>query len=87
MPRTARAFDASALREALAETVNRVAYGKERVTVRRRGKPVAALVPLEDLELLEALEDRLDLEAARAALAESTERIPYEKVRRTLGLA
>ena len=36
--------------------------------------------------MLEALEDRLDVEAARKALAESDERIPYEKVRKELGL-
>ena len=35
---------------------------------------------------LEALEDQRDIEAADAALAESDERIPYEKVRRELGL-
>ena len=48
--------------------VNRVAYGKERVILSRRGRDLAAIVPLEDVELLEALEDRLDLDAARAAL-------------------
>lgn len=39
-----------------------------RAVVTRDGRPVAAVVSLEDLELLEALEDRLDLEAARKAL-------------------
>jgi hypothetical protein len=34
---------------------------------------------------LEELEDRSDVEAARAALAESKERIPYEHARRKLG--
>ena len=41
---------------------------------------------VEDLAALEALEDQRDIEAADAALAESDERIPYEKVRRELGL-
>ena len=36
--------------------------------------------------LLEEAEDRLDVEAARAALAESDERIPYEEFRRRQGL-
>ena len=41
------------------------------MVVERRGKGVAAIVPVGDLEFLEALEDRLDLEAARAALKEA----------------
>jgi hypothetical protein len=47
---------------------------------------MAALVPVEDLALLEELEDRSDVEAARAALAQSKRRIPYEQARRSLGL-
>ena len=58
-------------RKRLAEVVNRAAYGKERVILARRGKAVAAIVSLEDVELLEALEDRIDLENARAALTEA----------------
>src|SRR3954468_10045222 len=42
------------------ETVNQVAYGKERVLVTRHGKALVALVPVEDLELIEAMEDRID---------------------------
>ncbi|MCZ7645637.1 MAG: type II toxin-antitoxin system Phd/YefM family antitoxin [Planctomycetota bacterium] len=56
-------------RKNFSDTVNRAAYGKERVTLTRRGRPVAALVPVEDLALLEALEDKLDLDEARKALA------------------
>ncbi len=49
---------------------NKVAFTKERVLLERHGKPIAALVPVEDLELLQELEDRLDLAAARKALKE-----------------
>ena len=68
--------------------VNRAAYGHERVLLTRHGKPIAAIVPTEDLEFLEALEDRDDLEAARAALADpdNQEEIPWEKVKADLGL-
>lgn len=38
----------------LAELINRVAYGDERLIVLRRGQPVAALVSMEDLRQLEA---------------------------------
>ena len=53
---------AGKVRQKFAETVNRVASRRERVIVRRRGKKLAALIPFEDLMLLEELEDRLDLE-------------------------
>jgi prevent-host-death family protein len=37
----------------LSEYLNRVAYGGERIVVERHGKPVAALVSVEDLQKLE----------------------------------
>jgi prevent-host-death family protein len=74
-------------RGTLAETLNRVTYRGERVVIQKRGKPVAALVPVEDLRLLEQLEDQLDLEAARQALAEAKgRRIPWPTLKRQLGL-
>ena len=78
------------LRQSLAEVLNRAEYQGERIIIHRRGKDVAAIVPLEDLKLLERLieevEDRLDVEAARVSMAESEDCIPYADVRRRLGL-
>jgi prevent-host-death family protein len=48
-------------RKDLAEILNRAAYGKERVVLTRRGKDVAAIVPIDDLNVLEAIEDHMDL--------------------------
>ncbi|WP_243371613.1 type II toxin-antitoxin system prevent-host-death family antitoxin [Geotalea sp. SG265] len=73
-------------RNGFAEVINRASFGKERFVLTRRGKQLVAIVPVEDLELLEELEDRMDIEAAKAALAESDERISYEDLRRELGL-
>ena len=56
------------LRERFAEAVGRVQRTGERITIRKYGKPVAAMVPSSDLEALEALEDRLDLLDALDAL-------------------
>ena len=42
------------LRATLAEAVNRVAFAKDRILVIRHGKAVAALVPIEDLAILDA---------------------------------
>ncbi len=78
----------SEARHDFAEIVNRAAYGGERVRVVRRGQAVAAIIPIEDLELLERLEDELDLEAAREALADPANAvpIPWEQVKAELGL-
>jgi prevent-host-death family protein len=70
----------------LVRTVERVAGERERVTLTSDGKPVAAIVPAEDLELLEALEDRLDVEEARRALTEDGPSVAWEKVKAELGL-
>ena len=70
----------------LVRTVERVAEEGERVALTRNGKPVAAIVTAEDLAFLEDLEERIDLEEARKALAEPGDSIPWEKVRAELGL-
>ncbi len=73
-------------RDDFAELVNRVAYAHERVRVVRRGKELAAIVPMADIELLEALEDEIDLAAAREALADpqNATPIPWDEVRARL---
>jgi prevent-host-death family protein len=72
------------------EILERVTSDGERVILRRRGKKVAAVVPIEDLKLLEELEDRQDVELAQAALEEmkrtGEKPIPWSKVKAKLGL-
>ena len=65
---------------------DRVARKHERVVISRRGRESVAMVPVEDLERLQAIEDAEDIRAADAALAESNRRIPYDEVRKELGL-
>jgi prevent-host-death family protein len=83
-------LNVSKAREEFPEVVNRAAYGKERTIVSRRGKDLAAVIPIEDLRLLERLAeeemDRIDLEAAHAALAEPGENISLEQLKKELGL-
>ena len=75
------------VRDALSDTVDRVAFKGERVILQRHGKDEAALISIEDLELLEALEDREDIAAAREALTESSARGNYGDLRKEFGLA
>lgn len=65
-------------RATFVDLVSRVAYGRERVMVTRRGERVAALVPAEDMALLELLEDELDLSQAREALADPENAAPID---------
>ena len=75
-------------RAQFSEIINRAAFGKERVTLTRRGKEIVAVVPIEDMKLLEALEDKIDLEEARAALAEAKKKgtVSWEKLKGELGI-
>jgi prevent-host-death family protein len=45
-------------RDELADLINRVAYGHERIILTRHSKPVACIVPPEDLAKLEQLEQQ-----------------------------
>jgi prevent-host-death family protein len=76
---------ASSARQNFSDIVNRAAYGRERIIVHRRKKPIAAVIPIEDLELLEKLEDEIDLKAAREALKEPGT-IPWETIKKKLRL-
>jgi len=68
------------------DIVNKVAYGNESVVLTRRGKNIAALISMEELELLQRIEDRLDIEDANKAVSEKGESIPAEEAWKMLGL-
>jgi prevent-host-death family protein len=72
-------------RDNIADLVNRVAYGGERVVLHRRGKELAVLIPVADLERLEALETAADAAALQEGLDEGHTK-PYEQMRRRRGL-
>jgi prevent-host-death family protein len=80
-----KTLEASELRQQFSDALNTVAYAGQRIAIKRHGKRVAVLVPVEDLALLEAIEDRMDLAAARKALKEKG-RIPWAEVKKELGL-
>ncbi|MEK6711392.1 MAG: type II toxin-antitoxin system prevent-host-death family antitoxin [Nitrospinota bacterium] len=77
-------------RNAFSEVINSAAYGKDRIALTRRGKAIAYVVPPDDVEALEAIEDRIDAEKARKVI-ERLERgeektYPLEEVARELGV-
>lgn len=75
----------TALRNASTETLSRVQYQGERVIVERHGKAVAAIISVDDLRILEAIEDRIDLAAARRALKEPGSK-SLKEIRAALGV-
>ncbi len=85
---TSEAITTVAARQHFSELVNRVAYGKDRILLTRRNRPLAAVVPIEDVALLEQMEDRDDLKAARAAIREVKRKgtIPWTRIKKELGL-
>jgi len=58
MPRKNTRIPASQVRQEFSDMLNRAAYGRERIVMSRRGKPVAAIVSVDDLHLLETCEGR-----------------------------
>lgn len=71
-------------REHFSEVLNRTAYGKERTILTRHGRKLAVVMPLEDLETLEALEDKIDVEEAIKAMEEPGE-TSLEALKKELG--
>lgn len=80
-----KTVEASQLRQGIADALNTVAFAGERIAINRHGKRVAVLVSVDDLALLEALEERLDVRLAKQALKEKGT-IPWARAKKTLGL-
>jgi hypothetical protein len=56
------------VRHDFSNVANRVIFGGERIYIKKNGKAALAMVPIADVEALEVLEDRLDIEAAKEAI-------------------
>lgn len=80
-------LESTKAKDSFGDTINRAAYAKERIILTRRGKPVAALVPLEDIQLLEELENAEDAEDVRLAREEAArgEVVSWESVKEEFG--
>ena len=83
-------LDASEARHIFSEVLNRAAYGQERIVLKRHGKPVAAVVSVEDLARLEQMEDMQDVREAeqveKRAKAKEEKPVSWSKAKKRLGL-
>jgi len=82
-------ISAADARKHLADLINRVAYGKERVVLTRHGKQHCALVPIEDLSFLDKLQgaaESRDVSEAESDRAEGTS-ILWPDLKRELGFS
>ncbi len=68
----------------LTDILNQASYGKERIEVLRRNKPIAYIVPVEDVEMLEKIEDLFDLKEAESRKDEDT--VTLEELKKELDL-
>ncbi len=77
-------------RRDLAKLVDRVRRGRARIVLTRNRKRAAALVSPDDLELLEAIEDAIDIQEAQRILrrikATGEKLIPLSQVKKDLRL-
>ncbi len=73
-------------RKKFANIINQVAFGNESFVLTRRGEPIAAIVSMKELKLLQDLEDRIDIEDAWKSKNEPGEPIPWEVLKKELDI-
>lgn len=73
-------------RKKFANIINRVAYSDESFVLTRRGEPIAAIVSMKELNILQDIEDRMDVEDAWKAKNEPGEPIAWEELKKELEL-
>ena len=71
-------------RKKFSNIINRVAFGEESFVLTRRGEPMAALVSMKELKLLQELKDQMDIGDAWKAKTEPGEPIPWEELKNEL---
>jgi len=79
-----RTVTATELKEDFRKTTGRVELAGERVIVRRHNRDAFALIPINDLRLLEMVEDKIDALEALKSLDDPRPSIPWEVAKQTL---
>jgi len=80
-------FSTAEAQDKFSEIINRVTHDKEQIILTRRGKDIAAIIPLEDLLLLQNIHNKHDLQEALEALKEAREKgsIDLDKIKTEVG--
>ena len=73
-------------RKKFANIINRVAYSDESFVLTRRGEPIAAIVSMKELRMLQEIEDKMDIEDAWNAKNEPGEPVAWEDLKEELDL-
>jgi len=83
MPIVMNTIDA---KDKFADLINNVTHSKERIILTRRGKEIAAIIPIEDFALLQESQDKHDLKEAIDAHKEarSTGTVTLEQLKEDL---
>jgi prevent-host-death family protein len=72
-------------RRSFSDLLNETGFGGHRTVITRKGKAVAAMVPLDDLEAIQVLEDQKDVTEAQCILSDKeSEFIPWEQAKKEL---
>ena len=74
-------ISASSVRQNLSKIIAGVRVEGERILVTQHGRPVAAVIGVEDLKLLQLLEDHMDVAEARRRIREPAEKVSMEDLR------
>lgn len=84
---TTTSINIAEAKEEFSELINRVAHSKERIVITRRDKEVAAIIPLEDLHLLQHSQNKSDLHDATEALKEARQQgsVTLDELKDNLG--
>jgi len=73
---------ATELKKSFGEATSRVEYAGERIVVRRNSREAFALIPMDDLRLLEAIEDKIDVLAAKESLDDPRPSVPWDQAQK-----
>ena len=74
-------ISASSARQKFSKIIDAVRVAGERILITQHGRPVAAVIGVEDLELLQLLEDHMDVAEARRRIREPADKISLEDLR------
>ncbi|SMO43364.1 type II toxin-antitoxin system Phd/YefM family antitoxin [Gracilimonas mengyeensis] len=80
-----KTVNSASARKSFSELLNESGYGGKRIVVTRKGKAIAAMVSIQDLEAIQALEDNKDASEAKRILEDAeSEFIPWEQAKKEL---